>query len=293
VIVGGVLSRLPFSFLRELFEKGLDREIDVFSFHPYGVVPESYTDCIRALRKYIDLYDPAIKIWQGEAGYPSAPGSSGFSGEPPWTEAVQAKIMLRRLLTDCSLGIDMTLWFLIVDIHDYPKGTGKVNYKGILRAKPRIGPKAAFSALQHLGSAIYGDVRSRTAVIHCAESSMLTAEEEYKLYGAGLARTMDNSCSFMLNSGGGKVLAYWETVKAMDSCEAKNIDLLLWDWEGNGFDEPVLLDLLTGNIYDLGGSFTRLDDKGKWMIEHEAQIFQRLPLRDYPMLILEKKTAAG
>jgi hypothetical protein len=289
VIIGGVVSRLPFTFVRDLFKYGLGKEIDIFSFHPYGVLPESYVDRIKALRKFIDLYNPAIKIWQGENGYPSEPNSTGFVGELPWTEAIQAKIMLRRLLTDCSLGIDMTLWFLIVDIHDYPKGSGKVNYKGILRVKPRIEPKLAFSALQNLGSTVYGDVRVRTAILHCTESNKMTAEEAYKLFGADAGQTMNNVYSTMLNTDGGKILAYWETKKAMDNCEAKNIDLLLWDWEGNGFEEPVLLDLLSGGIYALGTNFTRLNDNDRWRISQDAQIFQQLPLRDYPMLIVEKK----
>lgn len=289
VIVGGVVSRLPFTFIRDLFKFGLGKEIDIFSFHPYGVLPESYVDRIKALRKFIDLYNPAIKIWQGENGYPSEPNSTGFVGEPPWTETIQAKIMLRRMLTDCSLGIDMTLWFLIVDIHDYPKGSGKINYKGILRAKPRVEPKIAFSALQNLGSIVYGAVRVRTAILHCTESTNLTSEEEYKMYGTGESKTMNNVYSTMLDLGGGKILAFWETGKAVDSCETKSIDLLLWDWEGNGFEEPVLLDLLSGNIYDLGNSYTRINDNDKYRLSQEAQIFQQLPLRDYPMLVVEKK----
>jgi hypothetical protein len=93
----------------------------------------------------------------------------------------------------------------------------------------------------------------------------------------------------MLNSSGGKILAFWETTKAADNCTTKNIDLLLWDWEGNGFDEPVLLDLLSGDMYDLGKNNVRMNDNDKWRISQEAQIFQQLPLRDYPMLIVEKK----
>ncbi len=291
VIIGGVLSRLPFTFIRSLFENGLGKEIDIFSFHPYGTIPENYIDQIKALRKFIDQYNPAIKLWQGENGFPSQPNSTGFSGEPPWTENVQAKIMLRRLITDCSLGLDMSLWFLIVDLHDYPKGSGKVNYKGILRVKPKVEPKVSFSALQNLGSIIYGDVSIRNTIIHCAESNQMTIEEKYKLFGAGNGETIEKTYTTMLNTGGGKILAYWKAVKAADSYKVESTDLLLWDWEGNGFDEPVLVDLLSGNIYDLKNKYTRYYDDDKLRISHEAQIFQQLPLTDCPMLIMEKKMA--
>jgi hypothetical protein len=288
MIIGGVLSRLPFTYIRSLFENGLGKEIDIFSFHAYCVIPESYVDQLKALRKYIDLFNPEIKLWQGECGYPSEPNSTGFTGEPPWTETIQAKIMLRRLLTDCSLSIDMTLWFLIVDLHDYPKGSGRVNYKGILRVKPEIKPKIAFTALQNLGSSIYGDVHIRDALIYCNESNKYTAEQEFKRYGSGENNTMDNVYTTILNSSGGKIMAFWEIIRAADSYEAGNIDLILWDWEGNGFNEPVLVDLMSGSIYDLGNS---IDKNDKVMVNHEAQIFMKLPLRDYPMVIMEKSQA--
>ena len=288
VIIGGVLSRLPFNFIRSMFEEGLAKEIDIFSFHPYGVIPEQYAERIMTLRKYIDLYDPSIKIWQGEMGYPSDSGSSGFSGEPPWTETIQAKIMLRRLLTDISLGLDMSLWFLIVDLHDYPKGSGNVNYKGILRVEPKIAHKLAFPVLQNLGSTIYGDVSVRVALTRCMESSGKSAEELVKTYSLSTGQSMNKVYSAMLNTGGGKVLAWWETVKATDTYDTKNIDLILWDYEGNGFEDPVLVDLMSGKIFDLGSSQKRVSD-GSW--QHMTQVFQQLPLHDYPVLIMEKKMA--
>lgn len=288
VIIGGVLSRLPFNFTRAMFEHGLAKEIDIFSFHPYGVIPESYNDQLKALRKYIDQYDPKIKIWQGENGYPSEPGSSGFNGEPPWTENIQAKIMLRRLINDCMLGIDMSLWFLIVDIHDYPKGTGRVNYKGILKVKPKIERKVAFTVLQHLGSTIYGNVNVRNSITYCYSANTYKTDEALAQFKEKTGNNLTNVCSGMLNSDKGKVLAYWDTVKAADNYKEENCDLILFDWEGKGFEEPVLIDLFSGQIYDLSKNITRYLDNGKFRLSHDAQIFQQLPLRDYPMLIMER-----
>jgi len=263
--------------------------IDMFSFHPYGNLPESYIEPVKNLRRLIDQYNPSIKIWQGECGYPSEPNSSGYTGRPPWTETIQAKIMLRRLLTDCSLGIDMTLWFLIVDLHDYPKGTGKVNYKGILRAKPQIGPKIAFSALQNLGSIIFGDHRKGDAAIYCTGNGTMTVEEAYRHFGTGEGKSLEGVYSTMIVSSGGKAVAFWDTIKAADKYDVKNIDLLLRDHEGNGFNEPVLVDPFSGNIYDLSNRFSRINDPANRKVGHTAQVFQKLPLRDYPLIICEKK----
>lgn len=270
-IIGGVVSRLPFDFIRSLFDNGLGKEIDIFSFHPYGVRPEDYIDPIKKLRILIDEYNPAIRIWQGENGYPSQPNSSGFVGEAPWTENVQAKFMLRRLLIDCSLGIDMTLWFLIVDIHDYPKGTGNVNYKGILRVKPSVQPKVAFKALQNLGSVINGEIKAGMVVAQFTQTTGI----EYDSQLAGIYYTL-------LETNQGKVFAYWDTAKIADDYPVKRANLVLSGSSFEGFREPVLVDLLSGEIADLRPNVEKNKKANKILA------FQQIPLADYPMLIVEK-----
>jgi len=288
VIVGGVVSRLPQTYIRQLFEEGIAEHIDIFSFHPYTTVPEHYNARIQALQKLALQYKPTLQIWQGENGYPSQPGSTGFSGEGPWTENIQAKNMLRRLLTDCSLGLPMTLWFLIVDIHDYPKGSGKVNYKGVLRAKPEISPKPAYHALQHLGSVVHGHIETRNAILQAMQASQPFTEADYRAFGNGEKESLSNFQAALFNTDMGPALAYWNTEKAADTLEDKaQIHLMLWDWETNGIHEPVLVDPFTGAIYELGSS-SRMNDDDKWRISQEVQVFQFIPLRDYPLLIMEK-----
>ncbi len=287
VIVGGVVSRLPFTYIKALFEEGLGKLIDIFSFHPYTTIPESYTDRIVALRKLVKRYNPSIEIWQGENGFASEPNSTGFVGEGPWTENIQAKIMLRRLLTDCSLDLPMSLWFLIVDLHDYPKGTGKVNYKGILRTKPEIAPKVAFKALQNLGSLIHGDVRTTNSLINLLDGNQAAGEKEYSRLGNGAEPTLPDTMATTLKTDNGTVLAYWSTVKAGDVPLSKSVHLFLWDWEGAGFSDPVLIDPLLGSIHEIPDQ-QRFYDQDKYRISQEAQVLRQLPLQDYPLLIMER-----
>jgi len=289
VIVGGVVSRLPYIFIKSLFEEGLGKEIDIFSFHPYNTIPETYNDRIVAVTRLAKQYNPSIRIWQGENGFPSEPNSTGFIGEGPYTENIQAKIMLRRLITDCSLDIPMTLWFLVVDLHDYPKGSGKVNYKGILKTKPAIAPKVAYKALQNLGSVVYGDVNTGNAIIQLLDGEKPVDEKDYAALGNGVAQTIANTKATVLNTANGKVLAYWSVEKAADANPVRNTHVFLWDWEGNGFQEPVLVDALSGDIYELPDQ-EKFNDNDKFRISQEAQVFRKLPLRDYPMLIMEKKS---
>ncbi len=288
-IIGGVTSRLPYTFIRGMFEAGLGKEIDVFSFHPYTTIPESYTERIKALKTLIGQFNPSLKIWQGENGFPSQPNSTGFTGEGPYTENIQAKIMLRRLLTDCSLGIDMTLWFLIVDLHDYPKGTGKVNYKGILRTKPELSPKVAFKALQNLGSLVHGEVKTRNSILHLLDGTQAAGEKEYAALGNGAGQRLDKVSATTLNTANGIVLAYWSNEKASDTLPDRNAHLFLWDWEGNGFKEPVLVDPMSGEIFEIP-DHQKFNDKDKYRISQEAQLFKTLPLRDYPLLIMERES---
>ncbi|GAB3704835.1 hypothetical protein GCM10027592_36640 [Spirosoma flavus] len=287
IIVGGVVSRMPITYVQELFKAGLGDLIDIFSFHPYTTLPEAYTERTKALRQFIDQYNPKIKIWQGENGFPSDPNSTGFIGEGPWTETIQAKVMLRRLLTDCSLNLPMTLWFLIVDLHDYPKGSGNTNYKGILRQKPEIKPKIAYKALQHLGSLIHGDVRARTTIVHAMSGKEAATEKEYQAFGNGVRKSLPGICTATLNTDNGPVLAYWSDQKASDNPTTDTIHLILWDWEGRGFTDPVLIDPLSGEILEIPDK-QKLSDEGKGRVEAEAQIFRQLPVSDYPMMIMEK-----
>jgi polysaccharide biosynthesis protein PslG len=292
VIVGGVVSRLPIVFIKALFQEGLAKEIDVFSFHPYTSAPESYNDKIVAVVKLVKQHNPKIKIWQGENGFPSEPNSTGYVGIGPYSETIQAKVMLRRLLTDVSLDISMTLWFLIVDLHDYPKGSGKVNYKGILKTKPEIAPKVAYKALQKLGSLIYGDVRPNNSTIHILDGNGPATSKEYSAMENCEAVGLPNLNSTLLTTGNGKVLAYWSMDKPGNEVTDKSVHIFLWDWENYGFQEPVLVDPLEGNIYEIDDQ-EKFYDKNKLSTELEAQVFRKVPLRDYPMLIMERNSVTA
>jgi len=287
VIVGGVTSRIPYNFIKPLFEEGLGQLIDIFSFHPYGTIPERYNERIIALKKLAQSYNPRIKLWQGENGFPSEPNSTGFSGEGPWTENIQAKIMLRRLINDLAFDIPMSLWFLIVDLHDYPKGSGKVNYKGILKTQPKIAPKIAFKSLQYLGSLIHGNVRTANTMIHLIDGKKPMDEPLYDRVGNGLEGRLPNTLATTLQTANGLVLAYWSTSKAQDLPLNQITSLFLWDWEGSGFQEPVLVDPLQGTIHEIPKPI-RFYDNDKYRISQEAQGFPQLPLQDYPLLIMEK-----
>jgi hypothetical protein len=284
VIAGGVTSRIPYDFIKACLDAGLADHIEIFSFHPYTTYPETYNDQIRALQDLLDSYKPGIELWQGENGYPSHPNSTGFSGEGPWTEMIQAKTMLRRLLLDCKLGVEMTSWFLVIDLHDYPKGSGRINYKGILRAKPEIAPKPSFKSLQVLTSLVHGEVNPRNSILYSGKEIFVEATIPDFRYGG--KKNLCNLASTVLNTANGPVLAYWLEDKASDSRVFDRVSLMLEDWEGNGFKDPVLIDPLQGDIFDI--DMMTIPGEGHQRKANTVQIFNTIPVSDYPLLIMEK-----
>ncbi len=288
VLVGGATAGLPFDFVRATLEHGLAEHIDVFSYHPYRTVPErNYAQQISTLRRLLEKYKPDIRIWQGEVGYPSQPGSSGFSSQGEQTENVQAKVMLRRLLTDCSLDVELTCWFLIVDLHDYPKGSGNVNHKGLLRYKPVVEPKAAFRAYQYLSSLVCGEVRSRISILYGVDGDKSLTEETVWRLNRGEQESAPFLCTACLNTANGLVLAYWSKEPPADRCEPSSSHLVFWDGEGTGFDNPVLIEPISGSVYELPGTERQSEAASRVHIPR-AQIFRGLPLLDYPLLIAER-----
>ncbi len=285
VIVGGVVSRIPYNYIKAALDAGLANDIDVFSFHPYTTYPETYNEQILALQRLLDSYKPGIKLWQGENGYPSQDNSTGFSGEGPWTEHIQAKTMLRRLLVDCALGVDLTNWFIVIDLHDYPKGSGRVNYKGILRAEPEIGPKVAFKSLQYLTSLVYGDVKPRNGIEYFSKEQL--HKDDIEAFRFNDKETANDVFSTCLNTANGPVLAYWLVEKARDERVVDAISLVYEDWQGNGFENPVLVDPMFGEIYDLPKSI-ETGGSNTWKDAHRVTIWNHLPITDYPLLIMEK-----
>ena len=156
-ILGGVVAGLGdnFDFIEGCVKAGLTNHIDRFSYHPYRQRPElHYNPDIRTLRSILNIGKPGIPLWQGENGAPSEPKGFGALGELNWSEETQAKWLLRRLLTDLALEVEVTSYFLIVDLAKYVAVNGldgRTNFKGVLRATD-YQPKNSFDALQNLCS---------------------------------------------------------------------------------------------------------------------------------------------
>ncbi len=269
VIVGGGFSRIPYRFIEDCLRAGMAPYIDKLSYHPYRPQPEvNYASEIRALRGLLDRYKPGIGLWQGENGAPSssAKDSAGALSQLAWTETAQAKWLLRRLLSDLSLGIEVTSYFLIVDIVNYFTGTTavkKTNYKGILRGGEYT-RKASYHALQNL-CALFdsGTVRSDFAVQVEGGASPL---EDMLVHSASFARD------------GRALYAFWYPADLQEVYAPRRARIRVWSGGAASIAEPVLVDLLSGEIRRPTAVQQAAD--GFW-------VFDNVEVRDYPVLITD------
>ena len=118
-----------------------------------GATPEDkYEAGVVGCREVLAQHNLKLPLWQGESGCPSQTAGAGALAKYPWTEARQARWVVRRTLNDLRLQVDMTSYFHAVDML-YPNddGTpdGRLNSKGLIR-RSNYTPKPAYFAYQCL-----------------------------------------------------------------------------------------------------------------------------------------------
>lgn len=270
VIIGGAFAGVPVDYARACFEHGLAEHADKVSYHPYRPVPDddSGERQVLALRELVAQYDPQIRLWQGENGCPSKGGgdSVGALSNLEWDEQRQAKWLLRRILTDLRLGAELTSYFHTVDLVGY---RGKTNYKGLLRGADYT-PKPAFFAYQSL-CALF-DARTQA-----------TNELRWESFDAGGLPPEDAAkiryATFVRNGAG--MAAYWYPANLQTGWQPGVVGLRLTVPDGIAMEQPVLLDPLTGQAYDLTDA----------ELDGNAVALQGLPLMDYPLIIADRSVA--
>jgi len=263
VVIGGAFAGIPMSYLKGCLEQGLADHVDKISYHPYRAVPESgYEGQIRDLRKLIAAHKQGIELWQGENGCPSrgGKGSVGALVNLEWDEARQAKWLLRRILSDLRLGIELTSYFHLVDLVGY---RGKTNYKGLLRGSD-YSPKPAYRAYQ-CQCALFDSQTRREADL----TLELVGQRKVHLQDAGFVR------------GRHALYAYWFPANLQKGWAPRRLTVRVLAPPNAAIAHPVLIDPLTSRIYKLEAA-----RRGK-----DSLTFDHLPLLDYPLVITDRAVA--
>jgi polysaccharide biosynthesis protein PslG len=253
-IIGGSLARMPQDFLQKCLAAGLAEHVDKLSYHPYREIPEKdYESDVKAFRGLLAQHGGArVKLWQGECGCPSKPGGSGALSKTDWNETRQAKWLLRRIMSDLQFEIELTSYFLIVDLIGYG---GSTNWKGLLRGADYT-PKPAFHAYQNLCALFDADTRKTDLPI--------------KVEGPDIPSL--RTVTFTRPSQ--PVYVYWRPADLVKDEPSRKVRVTIGD-KALPLAKPILLDLLNGQYYEIGGA-KRVGDT--WQ-------FDSLPLADYPLCI--------
>ena len=275
VIIGGAFAGMPTPYLEESLEAGMGGLVDRVSYHPYRTVPEGggYESTLAKWRAMLAKHNPKLRLWQGENGAPSQPGGVGAMGTLPWTEQRQAKWVTRRILTDLRLGVELTSYFHLADLVNYNwgrGGTGKTNFKGLLRGTDYT-PKPSFFAYQCL-CALFDShaVPSDGKLSFAAAADGPTLDDPGKVWWATFGRDGKALC------------AYWLPADLFRRFVPRRVVVTLSCGKGVSLGRPVLIDPLTSTVYRIEGAASQ---DGTWH-------WPNLPLLDYPLLVADEALVA-
>ncbi|WP_309917969.1 MULTISPECIES: GH39 family glycosyl hydrolase [unclassified Arcicella] len=250
-------------FLKPIAEQG---KLDLFhwiSYHSYAFRPEDSYKGVMALKKVIDKYSKTLLLRQGENGAPSNYIPSYALDKYYWTEYSQAKYDMRRLLGDLGRDIETSV-FTIIDIR-YEGKEPVLNMKGIIQSdltKAAIRPKVAYYALQNLASIFDNSLELNPNVKFSTD-----AKESISVFGYQNLTTKK------------QVITLWlDAQTPTNDFLTKPIDLTI---EAGNFVKPVLVDLMTGHIYEI--------PKSAWSRTGNRYSFKQIPVYDSPVLIIEKE----
>jgi len=255
----GVDYKYADKVLAILQEQGKIDLVDQITHHRHQPNPDK-TDPEVELAKVVRKYSPRIVIRQGEAGCPSEFSRTRAMAKYPWTELIQAKHVLRRLLGD--LGRDKpSSCFAIMDMK-YPD---EMNRKGLLRARDDLTverPKPAYYAVQHLTS-VFDDRLVRISDYPFQSD----ADRPLSLY------------AYRNQATGRQVVTVWFTDNIPGDDNAKTP--VSFTFSDGHFDRPVYVDLRTGRVYEI--------PEQSWKRDGKLYRFQKIPCYDAPILIADRE----
>ncbi len=281
-------------------------DIDFVVYHGYPIKPEeSLEEKLIVMKSICDAHKPGIKIIQGESGCQSSAFGFGAGKGLPWTEEIQAKWLLRRMVIDKSKEeIYFSSYFTAVDIPDYPgrNGGAPFCYTGILRGTD-YSPKPSFYAFRNLCSLF--DFNGSDRHYRASFSNRSAADKDFPFVTSDYCPDTGSLRKVSFNKDGIAMLAYWNPTNMLLGEWYSQASLKVYIPVGASINNPVFLDLLTGNIYVLPEKQYKTDLLGPehslfgHTFSREAYVkeglggrvhnFAHIPVTDYPIIITDKK----
>lgn len=235
-----------------------------FSFHGYPRNPDDLYGGVGSMVRVLRKYPCAARLRQGESGCPSELQNGLALRGYAWSELMQAKWDLRRMMGDLGRDFESSV-FAAMDMVYNGKDAKLINRKGLLRTTPdkkveKI--KLAYYAVQNT-VAVFDHALTRitneVATVECAKRTSCYAYQD--------------------KATGQCLLALWDrsgTPSDTNTTVAARITL-----KGCTIKEPVWVDLVSGRIYAFPAE--RVTREG------DALVLNDVPVYDAPVLVAEKE----
>lgn len=262
IVAFGLGSHVDYKYARSVMEilrkQGKMGAIDQISHHRHQSNPDVRGNEIE-LEKLVTEFSDAITLRQGEAGCPSEAGKKRAMSGYPWTELIQSKHVLRRLLGDLGRDKESSV-FAIVDMK-YPD---EMNRKGLLRARDDCTveyAKPAYYSVQNLTAVFDNRVVRLTGFRHAASPELPLSVYGYKHQPTG-----------------GTIATVWLHADIPSNENRKTLADLTF--QGGAYSDPVYVDLRTGRVFAL--------PRDTWSVKDGATTFRQIPVYDSPVLIADR-----
>ena len=274
-VIGGVFAAVrPVGALRfgeACFREGMGDWIDKLAWHPYRATPEhGFREEVQTWRRLIAQHAPHVGLWQGECGCQSQRGGlCEFLDMKHLDERVQAKWVLRRMLSDLRLGFEFTQYFHTVDLFDYIKHdgpSGQNQYMGLLRGDD-YSPKPSFFALQTLCSLFDSKTQPWGADVYFERRCEDTE-------GNPVNPAMIETATFRRDDT--VIYAWWMPSDFDHPFPGAGVAATVWHGTETPWKTPVLIEPVTQTVYVLPREQTTA----------EGGAFQ-LPVLDGPLLVTD------
>jgi len=275
-IIGGAISGggCRSQYISGLAKNNIAKYIDIFTYHPYGQMPEfNIEDRLKYIKDLFANCGKKLEYWQGECGRPSRTFCTdrGFKMTP----LNQARYLTRRILTDLRIGFDMTSYFLVADLSNYG-APGQVHGQGVIDSTAEeYKPKPAFFALQsmaYLFDAKTKHVNSQMEVFHPGWREALASVAEYNTIRVGFLR------------GNIPIYAYYFPENIDIEYGVRRISFAFWKEEGYRLENPILIDPITRKMFRYKNKIRK--ETGIWC-------FDPMPLLDYPLFLTDLSLIKG
>ena len=262
-VLSGLNLKTIEGLLTQVNAQGKADLFDWVVYHGYGTNPDSLSSNMTELCVMLKRMAPKLKPWQGEAGCASEEVQYALSGID-WTEYSHAKWNARRMLSDLGHGIESSV-FTITDL-SYSKDF--ISRYGLLKTNPDnsiIKVKSAYYMVQNVVSVFNGSLERVPDY-----SLTATCEKELTWY------------AFRDRKAGLDVVALWDGTEI----PSNDSDLLAAQItvKGGKFKEPVWVDLITGNVYEIPAESMTTDGS--------MVAFKDIPVYDGPVALTSKSLVA-